>query len=114
MKIHDVIFIFSIIVFYVDMNTKSILFKNTKRFKKIKYTILNKDFVLDNELYKKVLSKKVNKKKVSYSIDAETVSIFAKVATEKKYNKSQIIENLLKSFLQIEQEQEQEKEQEKN
>ncbi|NOQ32523.1 MAG: CopG family transcriptional regulator [Helicobacteraceae bacterium] len=60
---------------------------------------------MDDELYKEILSKKVNKKKVSYSLDAEIVETFTKIAKEKKYNKSQIIENLLKSFLQREQEQ---------
>ena len=58
---------------------------------------------MDEQLYKEVLSTKPNKKKVSYSLESDIVETFNKVARAKNYNKSQIVENLLKSFLEREQ-----------
>jgi len=45
---------------------------------------------------------KNSKKKVSFNIDVEIVESFNKLAKVKKYNKSQTVGNLLKSFIESE------------
>ncbi|MFK7780217.1 MAG: hypothetical protein QM490_03630 [Candidatus Gracilibacteria bacterium] len=45
---------------------------------------------------------KNSKKKVSFNIDIEIVEAFNKLAKIKKYNKSQTVGNLLKSFIEQE------------
>jgi len=47
-------------------------------------------------------SKKTKTKRASYSINETVLSNFNKISQGKKYNKSQIIENFLRQFIELE------------
>lgn len=57
---------------------------------------------MDEEIRNQIKSGIQKKSKASYSIDVNVLNEFDKLCTAKKYKKSQIVENLVKMFIEQE------------
>ena len=57
---------------------------------------------MDEEIRNQIKSGIQKKSKASYSIDLSVLSEFDKLCTAKEYKKSQVVENLIKMFIEQE------------
>lgn len=57
---------------------------------------------MDEEIRNQIKSGIQKKSKASYSIDLDVLNEFDKLCTAKKYKKSQVVENLIKMFIEQE------------
>lgn len=57
---------------------------------------------MDEKFLDDIKQSKTRTKRASYSIDTKVLEDFGKISKVKKYNKSKIIENFLKKFIEAE------------
>jgi metal-responsive CopG/Arc/MetJ family transcriptional regulator len=57
---------------------------------------------MDEEIKKQIITGILKKAKASYSLDSNVLSEFDTICTSKGYKKSQVVENLLKMFIEQE------------
>lgn len=54
---------------------------------------------MPDDIFTDIIKPKVQRKKVTFAIDEDVLTEFSKLAKAKKYNKSLLVENLLKLFM---------------
>ncbi|MDY0292581.1 MAG: hypothetical protein RBR02_09640 [Desulfuromonadaceae bacterium] len=57
---------------------------------------------MPEDIFSSVIKPRTKRKKATFAIDENVLNEFSKLATNKDYNKSMVIENLLKIFMEQE------------